>query len=332
MLRVPGSGMLSAGMQQVADRPFMLSEWIHVFPNEWGVEGPAIIGAYGMGLQGWDVSYMFQNRDGGVFSSRLGDAWDVTAPQVLGIFPAVARHVLRGDVRESAVLATRYVHVPSLAEGKLGFDDTVGQQHDVKTFDSDKVPARTLAVARSVVEFTDAYRDTPAFDISKHETDGVLTSTTGQLRWAAGQRKLDGHFTIDTPATKAVVGFAEGQTFALGDVIIEPQCPFAAIYVTAQGRAEDIRSAKALLVVAIARARNTGMRISDDGTKLLDKGKGPILMEPVRATITLRRPGSPKVILLDHDGLPTNQALPIKNGAFRIDGATDKTPYYLVRY
>jgi hypothetical protein len=24
-------------MQQVSDRPFMLSEWIHVAPTEWGV-------------------------------------------------------------------------------------------------------------------------------------------------------------------------------------------------------------------------------------------------------------------------------------------------------
>ena len=37
--------MLSAGMQQVEDRAFSLSEWIHVLPNQWGAEGPAIIGA-----------------------------------------------------------------------------------------------------------------------------------------------------------------------------------------------------------------------------------------------------------------------------------------------
>jgi hypothetical protein len=102
MLRVPGTGTFSAGMQQVADRPFMLSEWIHVEPNEWGVEGPAIVGAYGMGLQGWDVSYIFQNRDRGRFMTELWpsgrDVWRVMAPQVYGIFPAVARQVLRADV------------------------------------------------------------------------------------------------------------------------------------------------------------------------------------------------------------------------------------------
>ncbi len=94
MLRVPGSGTLSTGLQQALDHPFMLSEWIHVYPNEWGVEDPAIIGAYGDGLNGWDVTFMFQNGDSGGFSDQLGRSqWDVAAPQVMGVFPAVARQV-----------------------------------------------------------------------------------------------------------------------------------------------------------------------------------------------------------------------------------------------
>jgi len=332
MLCVPGSGMLSAGMQQVGNRPFMLSEWIHVYPNEWGAEGPAIIGAYAMGLQGWDVSYMFQNRDNGGFSDRVGrDRWEVSAPQVLGVFPAVARQVLRGDVRESEVRASRYVHVPSFQEGKLGFEDRVMQAYDVKAFDCDKVPARTLAVARCVVEFTDEYRATPIFDISKYAQDGTLVSSTGQLRWQEGASKHDGFFAIDTDATKAVVGFAEGRTCELGDITIAPGCRFAAIYVTAKEKDKTIATSSNLLIVAIARARNTGMKVFD-GCRLLDRGKPPIVMEPVKATISVRKPGAPTLHVLDHDGCRTGATLPIDNGAFEIDGARDRTCYYLLTY
>ena len=330
MLRVPGSGMLSAGMQQAADRPFMLSEWIHVTPNEWGVEGPAILGAYGMGLNGWDVSYMFQNRDSGGFSDRIGrDRWDVTAPHVMGVFPAVARQVLRGDVKESDVLAIRYVHVPSLAEGKLGFEDKVAQQHDVKTFDSDKVPARTLAVARCVVQFTDAYRDTPAFDLAKYVRGGAYTSATGQLRWAEGDKRLSGYFTIDSPATKAVVGFAEGKTCTLGEVTLAPQGRFGAVYVTARDADKTLATAKNLLIVAVARARNTGMKVYQD-SRILSRGKPPVVMEPVRARIRIRGKAEPTVHVLDHDGCKTGRTLPVRNGEIEIDGARDKTCYYLV--
>jgi hypothetical protein len=50
------------GLQQVIDRPFGLSEWITVYPALYSADGPAIIAAYGMGLQGWDASYEFQSQ------------------------------------------------------------------------------------------------------------------------------------------------------------------------------------------------------------------------------------------------------------------------------
>ncbi|MBN2476423.1 MAG: hypothetical protein JXB62_17550 [Pirellulales bacterium] len=331
MLRAAGSGTLSVGMQQVADRPFMLSEWIHVLPNEWGVEGPALIGAYGMGLNGWDVSYMFQNRDSGGFSDSIGGTWNVTTPNVVGVFPAVARQVLRGDVAESDLVATRYVHLPSLHEGKLGFTDTVTQQGDVKTFDGAEVPAKTMAVARCVVEFTDEFRQTPAFELAKYSKQGELVSSTNQLRWHEGKSRLDGYFTIDTPATKAVVGFAKDQVCKLGEVTIAPQSRYGAIYVTARGREEDIDSAKALLVVAVARARNTGQKVLED-TLLLLPGKSPVVMEPVAAQIHVPRADKAIVHVLDHDGCKTGRTLPVRDGVVEIDGARDKTCYYLVSY
>lgn len=332
MLRTPGSGMLSAGMQQVGDRPFMLSEWIHVFPNEWGVEGPAIIGAYGMGLQGWDVSYMFQNRDGAGFLERLGrDRWEVTAPQVLGVFPAVARQVLRGDVRESEVVASRYVHLDSLAKGRIGFEERVTQAHDVKTFDGDKVPARTLAVARSVVEFVEEPRETPAFDLSRYHRDGLYRASTGELEWKEGASRHDGYFTMDTPSTQAVVGFARGRVCELSQVTITSHSRFGAVYVTAKEKDRTIATSKRLLVVALARARNTGMKIWRD-SRLLERGGPPVRLEPVRATIELRRKGRPTVILLDHDGALTEKTLPVKSSRIEIDSGRDRTPYYLIQY
>ena len=333
MLARAGSGTLSSGLQQVAGRPFMLSEWIHVFPNEWGVEGPALVGAYGMGLQGWDVSFLFQNRDAGAFSDRIGrDRWDVTVPQILGLFPAVARHVHRGDVKPSETVAVRNVHVPSLFEGKLGFDDRVAQGYDDKELDSSKVPARALAAVRSVVAFTDECADTPAFDLAPYEQRGGLLSSTGQLFWKEAGDSPGGYFVMNTPGTKAVVGFASGRTHELGSVTIEPQSEFAAIYVTARDRDATIESAGELLIVAVARARNTGMKFSPDGKMLLAEGKPPIVIEPVRARIGMRKEGSPEVIVLDHDGKITETTLPVRHGSVTIDGARDKTPYYVVRY
>jgi hypothetical protein len=335
MLRAAGTATLSTGFQQAADRPFMLSEWIHVFPNEWGVEGPALLGAYGFGLQGWDASFLFQNRDDGRFSARIGrDTWDATAPQVLGIFPAVARQVRRGDVKESTLLAPLNVHVPSLAEGKIGFKDETAQAYDLKGFATDKVPARTLAVARTAVRFTGAEQPTPAFSVSPFEKNGFLISSTGQLRWKEGRReKLGGYFTVDTPGTKGVVGFASGQECRLGDVSLTPQSRFGAVYVSAKEPGATLDTSRSLIVVALARARNTGMTFSPEEDRLLTRGEGPVLLEPVKATVVLGGKLAGRVTavnVLDHDGRRTGKTLPVTGGRFTIDGARDRTPYYEV--
>lgn len=333
LLAAPGSGLLSSGLQQVADRPFMLSEWIHCFPSEWGVEGPALVGAYGMGLQGWDASFLFQNRDTGAFSDRLGrETWDVTAPQILGVFPAVARQVHRGDVRQAEEPALRYVHVPSLFEGRLGFEESVRQDADVKAFGGVQVPAETLAVTRTAVAFTDAFRETPAFDLSRFLSgEGALRSATGELNWRPGRSRHDGRVTVDTPGTQAVIGFAQGERCELRDVAITPRSPFAAVYVTAIDKEGTIASSRRLLVTALARARNTGAKIVL-GRFLAARGEAPVRMEPVAAEIRFRRPGPMRVTVLDHDGCRTTTEVPAAEGAFAVDGARYRTIYYEVAF
>ena len=333
MLSNPGSGILGSGLMQVSNRPFMLSEWISTFPAEFAVEAPAIVGAYGMGLQGWDASFIFQNGDSAAVEPVMGgQPWEVMAPQNIGVFPAVSRQVLRGDVKTADLLATRYVDLPSLAKGQLGFDDRATQAGDVKSFNSATVPAASLAVTRCVVDFTDTPKVTEKFDPSKYLKDGAYESSTGQLRWhpASDPQKTGGWFTINTPGTQAVVGFAAGQKYDLGDVAIQPATNFGAIYVTAQEQTATLANTHSMLIVALGRARNTGQKIA--GGQLLDRGKAPILLEPMVATLTLKRVGTPTVYVLDQAGHRTTTTLPVDHGQVAIDGARDKSPYYLITW
>ena len=65
---------------------------------------------------------------------------------------------------------------------------------------------------------------------------------------------------------------------------------------------------------------------------ILAAGEAPVVLEPVRATIRLDRPGAPTVHVLDHNGRLTCRTLPVEDGRFQIDGARDQTHYYLIRY
>ncbi len=333
MLQTPGSGMLSAGMQQVINRPFSLSEWIHTPPSLLGVEGPAIIGAYGMGLNGWDISYLFQNRDQGEFSDTIfGDRWDVVSPVIMGAFPTIARHVLRDDVAESEVPAKRNVYVPDLGKGELDFRDTLKMDYDIKSLDSDKVPARSLAVARAVVDFVDEPTPTPEFDLEPYTEAGTLVSATKQLRWTPREAyDQKGYFTMDTPATKAVVGFAKGLKNDLGGIGITSQSEFATIYITAPGPEESLESAKSWIVQTIARAMNQDMVYYNH--TVLKKGNGPIVMEPVHATITLPANRSQATVhILDHDGRRTGETIPVENGQITLNGAKTQAVYYEITF
>jgi len=331
MLAEPGGGMLSSGMQQVADRPFMLSEWIHLFPNEFGVEGPALLGAYGVGLNGWDVSYIFQNGDDGRFRDQLKERWDVVVPQIIGVFPAVARQVLRGDVREADLTLARHVNVEQLQRGRIDFDDRVTMDYDVKEFGSESVPAAALAAARVAVRFADDAEPAPTVPLDRYQRDGAIHAATGQLAWTPGEGPRDGHVTLDTPGTQAVVGFARGVTADLTDVTITPDNRFAAIYVTALDREGAIADGDRLLITTIGRVRNSGMKRMAD--RLIERGGGPLRVEPIRADLQFKGPaarGERTVHVLDHDGRRTGRTVPIVNGRVTLDGAATQTIYYEV--
>ena len=103
MMKSPGSGLLSAGFQQVEDRPFSFSEWMALVPNEWTAEAGPIIAVYGMGLQGWDGSFSFATdipRFSRLLESERHGVYNATSPLHMGLYPALARMVYRNDVKE----------------------------------------------------------------------------------------------------------------------------------------------------------------------------------------------------------------------------------------
>jgi hypothetical protein len=331
MLTQPGSGYFSSGLQQVRDRPFGLSEWIHVYPNVYAAEGPAIIATYGMGLQGWDASYEFQSQaNRRVFGDIGGNfpwgVWEADVPTSLGQFPTLTRMIYRGDVKEADIISVRRISPADLAEGKFNFSDKVEQKGDVKTFGG-SVPPEALAAGRVVVEFTDKSQPSELPDIKRYREGTVIKSVTGQLAWdTSGQ----GFFTVNTPGTKAVVGFTGGKEQTLGNVKIRLDTPFASLFLTAADRGEDLVSGKRALLTVLARQSNTGFTYFATDKRVLKNGGPPIILEPVKATITIADRPIAAVNVLDHDGRRTGRTLAVKDGSFTIDGAKDKAIYYEV--
>jgi len=328
-LSAPGSGMLSSGLDQVAGHPFGVSEWIDVYPSLYSADGPAAMAVYGMGLQGWDGSYEFQSGARPTpFEDHVGNlpwgVWSADTPSQIGQFPLLARMIARGDVKEGAPIAVLNVSQKALETGDLSFSDKGTQQGDVKTLGG-TVPPEALAAGRCEIEFSQTPKPSTLPDTSDLQGKKVIASNTGQLRWDASDK---GFFCVNTPGTKAVVGFAGRKKNTLGDVSISVASPYASVFVTAAGKDETLDNAKSALVCAIARNSNSSMTVFSLDNTIRENGAGPILVEPVTATITFSKRKVAAVNVLDHDGKPTGKTLPVTNNAFTIQERTDKTIYY----
>jgi hypothetical protein len=236
--------------------------------------------------------------------------------------------IYRGDVKEGPVISVRRVSPGELAEGKFSFSDKIVQHGDVKTF-AGTVPPEALAAGRVVVEFTKEPEASTFPNMKRYRKGSMITSATKQLAWNTAGK---GYFIVNTPGTKAVVGFARGKEIVLGNVSIQPACRFASLFITALDREETLARGKRALITAVARQSNTGFKYFTPDNRVLDNGQAPILLEPVQATIRIKGRRIAAVQVLDQDGRPAKRTLDVSDGRFTIDGAKDKTLYYEILF
>jgi hypothetical protein len=329
MLWRPGRALLSTGLQQIADRPFGMSEWCAMTPNEWIAEGPVLMGFYGMGLQGWDALYFsFGNYAGfsPTLADRGGQVYNAESPTQLGLFPTVARALQRGDIKQGEVVAARRFTLDQLHEGKFDFAESVNQSADVKEITGD-APMESLAAGRVVLELVDKPKASLIPDLKAQLAKQEIVSDTKQLRWRFASHD-ESYVTVDTAGTQGVAGFTPKESFALGDLKVALDTRFAVVLASALGRKDSLADAKSVLITAIARERNTGM-VYTASRSVPELGKAPILLEPVFGTVAFKRKPV-KVILLDHDGKRTDRLAKLDGSTLTLDGTTDKTPFYEV--
>ncbi len=330
MLAQIGSGLYGTGLQQVSDRPFAISEWMSLIPNEWTAESAPLLAAYGMGLQGWDASYTFAT-DYPYFTPTIqtppwGGIYNACSPTQLALYPALAMMIYRNDIKEGEIAVNRQVHLPSVAENKQFFDERVIQDHDRKSF-AGSFPLEAMAVGKVSLTFTNSLKENETTDLSKFWKNKTVTSNTNQLFWDYSDK---GFFTINSAGTKGLVGFAKDKKFDLGEISLTTANEFAVILVSSLDKDQGLDRAKRWLITTIARAKNTGMEYDADKKNLLKVGEAPILIEPVRVNLKINRKDKFKAYILDHIGNRTEKAIVSGNSRnlILLDGNAFKAIYY----
>ena len=323
-----GSRILSSGMYQVEDRPFCITEWTQLPPNQWKAEIAPLFAFYGMGLQGWDASYHFLNG-----RTRIGDGWPglssyvTDTPHYIGQFPALAFAIYKGHIREAPIVAARRLKVDDLF---LGIDplrqDFSGGGYDEKTpVGNLATPTEVLAIGRVTVSFDGKRSGKQDWSRYWDQERKIVRSVTGDLAWDMAARVV----TVTSPKTQAVIGFAGGTMHDLPGVRAEIKTPFVSLIFTPLDD-EELMKSRHILITALGQDKQTGTRYSADGTMLEVVGGPPLLMEPVQATITLKGDAPREVNVLDFYGVPTRKQVKTVGGSFAIDGMY-RTYYYEVK-
>jgi hypothetical protein len=290
-----GNLVTEKAWEQVLGRPLTVSEWNTCLPNEYSLEGTALMTAYGL-LQGWDGSMQF-----GYFSpdfrEQLGrGSFDLfgNPPQILQ-FPAAAAMWYRQDVKEAPLAAE------SLYDSGSVFDWTE---------DRKPVPLAAALVGKVGYRFVEKGRKPVVNDIGKYWDPQKLMarSMTGELTWDARQ----GVVHINTPRSQVMVGFLSSQAHILDDVRLKSANRFGAVWVTAMSGLTPIRSARRLLVTAVGPARSAGMEYEQTSKtsrlgpswRLKSPGEGPALLEAITGDLRIRhgQAGQVKAWTLDVTG------------------------------
>jgi len=293
-------------------RPLVVDEYNHPQPNTFGAEAFMLASAYGS-LQDWDGVAGWAYREG--WGSQWLSQEDWARPVIRNYFaldtdPVRLLSAWLGAVmfrREDVAPGVRLVTVGSTAEQEqeIARSTDIGRAYETIGRGAEILPLRhRVAVASGAP---------PAPAEPRPET-GRAVSDTGQLAWAVREEGR-GVVTVDTPRTKAVIGFGGGRTFPFGPVTLQPgatnQHGFGVWAVTAMDGSAPLDRARRMIVVALGYSQNTDAR----WTIYPDRpaGTGP---PPDGVSVTLGNHwGGPPVLA---EGVPARVTLTANSGRVRV--------------
>jgi hypothetical protein len=292
---------------RVAGKPFIVTEWNNCWTNEYVTEGPLLMAAYGS-LQAWNGLLQFQ-YSGGDWRPDMSGPFNIgNKPHVMAAYLPSSLVFRRGDVAPGEDVFT--IVVPT-GDGALA-DDVP------------RLVPGALGLVRRLEVSTDGL---PADPPAPLDTDGTYVSEGGRLRWNSNA----GAFVVDTPRTQGALGFIGGSEQHTADLAVAAATPFCQVLLTSLDGL-PIAESHRLLLTATARAENSGQVYDVQRRTLFDAGGPPVLMEPVRAEITI---GGARVAVtaLSHQGSRTEHELPVAeaDGAWRFRIGDEATFWYEVR-
>lgn len=319
------STVVQLSRSPVAGKPYTVSEINHPFPHEYACEGFGILAAYAA-FQDWDGVFLY------TFEHKMPSEWAAKMPSHFEVRPdpvkmmnsaAGACLFLRGDVQPAKETVYRSYSLEEIRE-------SIRLPSSQRPFFTPGFDTATALMHATRIRGFDA----PGKSYAHVDASDIIVSDTGQLAWRHGQ-KQHGFVTIETNRSQALIGFIRHADKPLKNLATTVENEFCSIVLVSLDD-KPIAETDRLLLVATARAANTGMKWNDKRTSLTDWGTEPSLIEPVKGFITLKDIRSARQMEatpLDSGAKPLGKPIPAEKTAdgYRFPLGETVTPWYLIR-
>lgn len=309
----------------VAGRAYTISEVNHPFPHETACEGFPILTAYAM-FHDWDGIYWF--------------TWDNGKPSKDGGIPPRGFFTIPPDPVKIANLVAcgALWHQGGIAPAKQTVVRSTTREQMIDALRMDRNKERPF--------FTPGFeRSTPLVHATRFRFDGgaatpfpsaaplgEIVADTGELAWTGADRQK-GLVTVDAAGAQALIGHVrEGgrPTKHLAADVRNDFCSLMLVPLDGKPVAQSSR----LLLAATGWCGNTDMQWDEKRRAIPGWGRGPVLIEPVTGTVTLRGLAaiSLRARALTTAGAPTDAAIPVAaaSGAFTLTLGTPAATMVLI--
>ena len=274
-----GGALGSLAVYRVAGKPFTVSEYNVPAPNDYASEALPMYSAIAA-AQDWDAIYAYTYLD---FSAR----WD--ADHLLGFFDLAGNPAALSFLPVAALTFRQGLLAPARTVAQLTLPATtekdpplVGEGALAKLWTAAGLPPSLLSSRRLEIASSTKHAAAAKKPGSKEPVS--------QIVWNADAP--DPTFTVDAPALRVAAGKIAGTAFDLGDVHFTvgelPRGDASIALVALDGLPLPV--SKEMLLVAVARVENSGMKWNDERTGLTSWGHGPAVAEFVPLTVTLPWP------------------------------------------
>ncbi len=281
MVNDPGfSNIMRLSRTAVAGKPYTIPETNNPSPNFYDSEGIPVLAAYGS-LQDWSgiMMYTFEPKESRDYAPLIGDSFDISHhPVKMPQMTAGALMYGRGDVSSANQTLERSYTREQLQATMVRPDEE--RPYYTPEFDN-------LLVLKHKVRI--GAFDGPPTRQQRMEQQNPIVSDTGELAWYLPEGEKGGLVTINTPRSQGLIGFLEDYEVPVKNLSVNVDNEFSSI--TLSSLDEDttaIAQASRLLLVAGARAENTGTVWDEAGMRITERGESPSRIEVVSGEVTLQ--------------------------------------------